>query len=61
MHTKKLTPIFLKKYRVAYEPMEQRFAQGMTQEGLPVLELAPKVFVCVDRENSHCGQEGLRG
>ena len=38
-----LTPMFLDKFVVLYEPMEERVVQDLTWHGLPIPELAPKV------------------
>ena len=41
-NTLKLNPVFLDKYGVLYEPMEQRVVRSLSWKGLPILELAPK-------------------
>ena len=38
-----LTPIFFGKFSLLYEPMEEWAVKDLTWNGLPILELAPKV------------------
>ena len=41
-NTLKLNLVFLDKFRVLYESMEQRVVRSLSLQGLPILELAPK-------------------
>ena len=43
MNTMKITPSIVDKFKIIYEPMEERMAQGMTWHGLPIPELAPRI------------------
>ena len=41
-NTLKLNLVFLDKYKVLYEPMEQRLVCSLSWQGLPIPKLAPK-------------------
>ena len=41
-NTLKINLVFLDKFGVLYEPMEQRVVRSLSWQGLPILELAPK-------------------
>ena len=53
----KLTPIFLYKFGITYKPMEQRIAQGMTHQGFPIPELAPKTTSSIGGEHVNYRRE----
>ena len=45
-------PIFIDKFVVLYEPMDNRVVQDLTWHGMPILELAPMVTTSLHpREN----------
>ena len=41
-NTLKINPVFLDKFGVLYEPMEQRVVRSLSWQGLPIPKLAPK-------------------
>ena len=57
----KLTPIFLEKFGITYKPMEQTIAQGVTWQGLPIPELAPKTTSSIGGEDVIHRREESRG
>ena len=50
MNIMKITPSIVDKFGIIYEPMEERMAQGMTWQGVPILELAPKIASSIGGE-----------
>ena len=59
LQTMKLTPIFLDKFGIAYEPMEQKIVKGMTWQELPILELAPKFALSIEGEHERSSLSGM--
>ena len=55
-----LKPMFVDKFAVNYEHMEDRVAQDLTWHGLPIPEIAPKAATSQGPETSFCPREKVR-